>query len=321
MLLQKRPVIIIPGFLGSQLSLNDELLWPQVKRFLKNPEMLQLPDVLDGVEPTALVDEVVVFPGLLRLDAYQRLTRYLQENLDYEEGINLFPFAWDWRRDLRRAASRLGELIHQLREDGVIDDKVILMGHSAGCQVARYYVERMGGRHYVDRLILMGGPIQGTLKPLTSIWGGGGFFGWNKERVGKVLGSFPGLYQLLPQTECVFHEDGSPFNIWEDKSWLPEEVHPVLDDAYEFIKDLPTTSRVPVVSIFGYGQKTAEKLFVQRDDSGQSVDVSGCILDRGDGTVLQESAILPDSEIHPVQQQHGALYTDADVRMRLRLSS
>ena len=86
------------------------------------------------------------FPGLLRLDAYQRLTRYLQENLDYEEGVNLFPFAWDWRRDLRKSDSRLGELIHQLREDGVIDDKVIFNGAFCRVPVARYYVERMGGR-------------------------------------------------------------------------------------------------------------------------------------------------------------------------------
>ena len=78
-------------------------------------------------------------------------------------------------------------------------------------------------------------------------------------------------------------------------------------------------SRVPVVSIFGYGQKTAEKLFVKRDDEGKVISCRIQYSDQGDGTVLQKSAILPESEIHPVQQQHGALYTDADVRMRLRL--
>ena len=73
------------------------------------------------------------------------------------------------------------------------------------------------------------------------------------------------------------------------------------------------------MSIFGYGQKTAEKLFVKRDAEGKVLSCRIQYSDRGDGTVLQDSAILPDSEIHPVQQQHGALYTDADVRMRLRL--
>jgi len=39
----------------------------------------------------------------------------------------------------------------------------------------------------------------------------------------------------------------------------------------------------------------------------------------GDSTVPQESAILRGAEIHPVQQYHGALYTDNDVKMRLKL--
>jgi hypothetical protein len=35
--------------------------------------------------------------------------------------------------------------------------------------------------------------------------------------------------------------------------------------------------------------------------------------------VPESSAILKGSEIHPVRQYHGALYTDNDVKMRLRL--
>ena len=35
--------------------------------------------------------------------------------------------------------------------------------------------------------------------------------------------------------------------------------------------------------------------------------------------IPQHSAILPGAEIHPVRQQHGSLYADDDVRMRLRL--
>ena len=35
--------------------------------------------------------------------------------------------------------------------------------------------------------------------------------------------------------------------------------------------------------------------------------------------IPQHSAILPGAEIHPVRQQHGSLYVDDDVRMRLKL--
>jgi hypothetical protein len=34
---------------------------------------------------------------------------------------------------------------------------------------------------------------------------------------------------------------------------------------------------------------------------------------------VQSSAVLPGSEIHPVQQNHGTLYVDNDVKMRLKL--
>jgi hypothetical protein len=35
--------------------------------------------------------------------------------------------------------------------------------------------------------------------------------------------------------------------------------------------------------------------------------------------VPEQSARLPDAEIHPVHQQHGNLYADKDVKMRLKL--
>jgi hypothetical protein len=39
----------------------------------------------------------------------------------------------------------------------------------------------------------------------------------------------------------------------------------------------------------------------------------------GDSTIPEHSAVLPGSEIHPVQQYHGSLFVDNDVKMRLKL--
>jgi hypothetical protein len=58
---------------------------------------------------------------------------------------------------------------------------------------------------------------------------------------------------------------------------------------------------------------------VKRNADGELVDPKFHDEECGDGTVAQDSAILPGSEIHPVQQLHGALYTDNDVKMRLKL--
>ena len=76
---------------------------------------------------------------------------------------------------------------------------------------------------------------------------------------------------------------------------------------------------MPAVSIFGYGQKTITDLRVTRDADGRWRTVDFGIAATGDDAVPQHSAVLPGSEIHPVRQNHGALYVDNDVKMRLKL--
>ena len=216
---RQRPVIVIPGFLGSELQCNGQVLWPRVKDFEK-PRDAQ---TARGDRRRCAHRAGGRSGSLSGFVAPRRLPTvdpFFARKPEYEVGQNLFPFPWDWRRDLRRAAAN-GRRIHQLRDEGQISEKVILIGHSAGCQVARYYVERMGGRHYVDRLIFNGRSHAGVAQTAHLGVGFGRVFGWNKERVATVLGSFPGLYQLLPQHECIFHEDGTPFNIWEDKVGSP----------------------------------------------------------------------------------------------------
>ena len=317
----RQPVVVVPGFMGSTLLDGDQQVWPDVKRFMKKPEFLQLPDTLD-LKPGDLVSEVVVVPGLIKLDAYNRLSEYLETGLLYTPGENLFGFAYDWRRDLRHAARQLGEQIAAWEERvDLSHGKFVIVAHSAGGLVARYYVERMGGRHHVDRLILMGCPNRGTLKTLAVMLGGVSLlpFGARKERVREVMATFPAAYQLLPTEPQVFDSDDRPIDLFADRHWVPDQVLPLIDDARAFLVEVGTRSRVPVVSIFGYGQKTIIRINVKRDRDGRFGSATLVEDERGDGTVSQVSAVLEGSEIHPVQQQHGALYTDNDVKMRLRL--
>ena len=137
------------------------------------------------------------------------------------------------------------------------------------------------------------------------------------QRVGEVLATFPSVYQLLPVDACVSN-GGAPFNCLEDTSWLPEESHPLLRNALSFHAELGNTSSGPVVSIFGYGVETPTQYELRRNRAGatriERVDADG-----GDDTVPEASAIMPGSEIHPVEQHHGSLFTDNDVKMRLKL--
>ena len=80
-----------------------------------------------------------------------------------------------------------------------------------------------------------------------------------------------------------------------------------------------TVSSVPAVSIFGYGLKTKLRVKIDRGLDGGWQKVEFVEDTAGDLSVPSGSAVLKDSEIHPVFQEHGSLYVDDDVKMRLKV--
>lgn len=85
------------------------------------------------------------------------------------------------------------------------------------------------------------------------------------------------------------------------------------------VAELGMQFSVPTVSIFGYGLKTTTQLQLQRDMNGLFKKVFMGLEPTGDTSVPESSAVLLGSEIHPVQQYHGTLFVDNDVKMRLKL--
>ncbi len=104
-----------------------------------------------------------------------------------------------------------------------------------------------------------------------------------------------------------------------DDTWLPMAQRAMLRDARDFRQALGTTVTVPSTSIFGYGLKTHMKLAVKRHDDGVWLDLKFDLAARGDDTIPDWSAVLDQSDVHPVKQRHGALYVDNDVKMRLKV--
>jgi hypothetical protein len=104
-----------------------------------------------------------------------------------------------------------------------------------------------------------------------------------------------------------------------DESWLAEAQRPHLQNARAFRQELGPHSSIPSISVFGYGLKTITNIAVRTDSRGQWKKVDFSLEESGDGTVPETSAVLEGSEIHPVCQYHGSLYTDNDVMMRLKL--
>ncbi len=311
----RRPVVFVPGLMGSQLWLGGERVWPNVKVMFADPEIFSYPGRAP-LEPRGIVHEVVVVPNLVKLEQYSRLGDYLVEDLGYERGKDLLEFAYDWRQDVRLSAQKLGEAI----DAQGFEPPITIIAHSLGTLVSRYYVERLGGKAKIGRLILMGGPHRGVPKAAASLILGPNIlpFGMMGDRLREVVATFPTSYQILPIYPCALDQDKQPINLFQDDAWLSEKQLPLLRAAREFRRELGTRSSVSTLSIFGYGLKTILQLSLERLSWGWG-NWSYSVEPGGDSTVPESSAMLERTEIHPVQQYHGSLFVDNDVKMRLKL--
>jgi pimeloyl-ACP methyl ester carboxylesterase len=312
---RRRPVIFIPGLLGSELWRGNQRLWPNPAHLLRHPEDFLLPDAIP-LEARAVVEEVVVVPGVLSLGRYSRLKQFLITSLGLEPHVDLFDFAYDWRQDIRHAASKLAEFVDRLP----IDEPPIIVAHSMGSLVARYYVEVLGGAPRVARLIMLGGPHRGGAKAVLTIVAGSGLlpFGLLAQQVRRAFATYPSAYQLLPSYDAVFDENDASIDLVEEAGWLSDGDPTLFEAARELRRELPLRSSIPAASVFGYGQKTIARLNVRRRQAAWEL-VEVIERQAGDGTIPIASAMLPESEIHPVRQFHGALFDDMNVKLWLRL--
>jgi hypothetical protein len=167
----------------------------------------------------------------------------------------------------------------------------------------------------------MGGPHAGAVKGLTSLLVAPQVlpFGIMGERLRQVSLTFATSYQIIPNYAVGVDQNGKKINFLEDESWVDEKYLPLLRAGQEFRKELSKQATIPSISIFGYGQKTIAKVRVERGASGEFRNIEYTSEPSGDSTILQSSATLAGSEIHPVQQHHGALFVDNDVKMRLKM--
>jgi pSer/pThr/pTyr-binding forkhead associated (FHA) protein len=315
------PVVVVPGFMGSELWRGSERLWPNPRHLLTHPEDFRLSQD-NSIEARGPVNETVIVPNLIKQEQYNRLGDYLVEGLGYERGRDLFEFGYDWRQDLRLSARRLGETIESWQARcKEAQGPLTIVAHSMGCLVARYYVEQLGGSARVGRLISIGGPHAGAPRTLEAFaFGQQPFlFGRLAERVQRIVVSFPSIYTILPTSTCVYDEEGRPLDPYGDESWALPECRAHIANARGFRRELGSLSSVPTVCVFGYGIKTIVRVLVGKDASGRWDRIRLIRKDRGDNMIPEDNAILEGAEIHPVLQHHGSLYADSDVKMRLKL--
>jgi pSer/pThr/pTyr-binding forkhead associated (FHA) protein len=310
----RRPVVVIPGMGGSKLWRGSDLVWPNVRHLLSHVDELALANPL---EARGVLDEVVIIPNFIKLQQYSLLTDFLVEELGYESGRDLLEFSYDFRQDVRVSARKLAAAL----EGWKVNSPITIIAHSLGCLLSRYYVERLGGKKKVGRLVLMGGPHSGAPHTFAAMVEGVNLFplGVLDRWLREILAAWPSTYHLLPVYPCVATSTGTPFDTLANESWLPEPRRKLLAVTREFRTELGTRSSVPTVCIFGYGLKTITKVRLECDADGLCRSISSLAELAGDGSVPEFSACMARTEIHPVRQHHGVMFVDSDVKKRLKL--
>jgi pimeloyl-ACP methyl ester carboxylesterase len=225
-------IIVLPGIMGSILQKHGKDIWaPSLSaaaRLLQSEKLVRdltlpanddpdLDDLGDGIRAVALMPNLHMIPGFWKIDGYSDTVDFLLDSFDIEQGsifdpdpmANLFAFPYDWRRDNRAIAQQLKRFVdRQLpiwREaSGAHDAKVILVAHSMGGLISRYYLEVLGGWEQARALFSFGTPYRGSPKSLNFLSNG---YKSRWMEATEALRSFNSAYQLLPIYRVVQRED------------------------------------------------------------------------------------------------------------------
>ena len=213
-------VVLLPGITGSVLanskgkevwSPSGGAIWRAISSLGGAITDLELDPGGDpgGVTAPRLVPDVTIIPGLIKIDGYTRIEQYLVAQLGLVPGQNYFPFPYDWRLDNRVNAKRLEQQalawLKQWRTtSGAADARLVLIGHSMGGLVSRYFLECLGGWQHTRTLITLGTPHRGSVNAVDFLVHG------MKKGIGPLgldlsplLRSMPSVYQLLPTYPCI----------------------------------------------------------------------------------------------------------------------
>src|SRR5919202_3571864 len=234
----KRPVIVIPGILGSSIvnRKTGELVWPSA--FRSRADDLPLPTTpdLEANRDDLVAARIVETAKLAKLApevyVYQRLLRALEDYGGYREGDldsppeggdqdTFYVFPYDWRRDnvesARLLISRLEELKRKL---GKPDLRFNVLAHSMGGLVARYAAAygandlppegaapqpTWDGARDISKVFMLGTPNEGSAEALVTLLEGYSVTEGLRRRV-HLLNKLsredaitaPSIFQLLP---------------------------------------------------------------------------------------------------------------------------
>jgi pimeloyl-ACP methyl ester carboxylesterase len=255
----KRPIILIPGMLGSELinAKTGERDWPSLFRSDDEGSSLPLsPDLpanRDDLIAGGLVETLRFGKVLPEVNVYRDLLKALQDYAGYEAGdwVNpppngdadtFYVFAYDWRRDNVESARELARRIVALKQKlNRPDLQFNIIAHSMGGLIARYLamygdkdlpdgdatpIPDWSGAQHISKILMLGVPNEGSADAFATLLYGYSITEGLRRRI-PLLNKLsaedaitsPALFQLIPHATTA--------------RFLNQELKPVEIDLYD----------------------------------------------------------------------------------------
>lgn len=215
-------VVVIPGIGGSVLARGDEPVWDaglgDIAGLAVHPERFAAEDL----RPVGLIRSKRLLPGWTVVHGYGgiegalrralggdvRIDRGHPDRVDDEADVLLFPY--DFRASMEAAAAELdAQVARRLSHlsDAERQGRVIVLAHSMGGLIARWWMGPMGRWRWVRGLITLGTPHRGAPKALDWLVNGVRLGPKRFTGATDLIRSWPSVYELLPRYQMVFDVD------------------------------------------------------------------------------------------------------------------
>jgi pimeloyl-ACP methyl ester carboxylesterase len=291
-------VFLLPGIMGSHLTVAGRRVWLDFVRIAR-AGMTELDIDAGGVEADGLVAM-----------SYATLTERLG-------GKNtVIPFPYDWRKSIETQADALARMVKAELELG--KRPIRILAHSMGGLVARSMIARDKDlwRRVVGsggRLIMLGTPNRGSYVIPRLLFGVDRTLRMlalldtrnNRRQIGLILAKFPGVLEMLPETEKGEYFDPAWWKQWQDTTPPSANDLQRARAVRDKLKDAIDASHM--IYIAGFGRETPAGLRTRGDGKLEWLGTA-----RGDGTVPYDLGLLHDAAgaevpTYYAAAQHGDL--------------